>query len=403
MKFLLLNQTFYPDVVATGQYLTELALRLAERGHEVTVVTSRRLYDTPERQFPNSELWRGIRIIRIWSTGFGKKAKWRRLVDFCSFLAFCSFRLTLLQRHDAVVALSSPPLIAFLGACIAKLRKSRFFHWVMDLNPDEALAAGWLREGSWSARFLEWASRFSFRHAHRVIALDRFVRDRILAKGFPADKVVVLPLWSNDDHVNFDPVAREFFRKTHGLDGKFVVMYCGHHSPCHPLDTLLEAADHFRDDPQITFCFIGGGSEWRRIKAGVGFSEGARRNLLLLPYRPLSELSASLSAADLHVIVMGEPYVGILHPCKVYNLLKIGLPIMYIGPRPSHITEILETLNGPQIAFAAAPGKVDSVVSQIRTLSRDSAARDCPVPHDISCNFSKETLIPKLIQVLESL
>ena len=52
MKFLLLNQTFHPDVMATGQYLTEVALRLAERGHEVTVVTSRRAYDHPERKFP---------------------------------------------------------------------------------------------------------------------------------------------------------------------------------------------------------------------------------------------------------------------------------------------------------------------------------------------------------------
>ena len=48
MTFLLLNQTFYPDVMATGQYLTEVAERLVERGHQVTVVTSRRAYDHPE-------------------------------------------------------------------------------------------------------------------------------------------------------------------------------------------------------------------------------------------------------------------------------------------------------------------------------------------------------------------
>jgi len=36
LTFLLLNQTFYPDVMATGQYLTEVAVRLVERGHEVT-------------------------------------------------------------------------------------------------------------------------------------------------------------------------------------------------------------------------------------------------------------------------------------------------------------------------------------------------------------------------------
>ena len=35
MRILLLNQAFYPDVVATAQYLTGLAEALAERGHEV--------------------------------------------------------------------------------------------------------------------------------------------------------------------------------------------------------------------------------------------------------------------------------------------------------------------------------------------------------------------------------
>jgi hypothetical protein len=37
LTVLLLNQTFYPDVVSTAQHLTDLALSLVERGHEVTV------------------------------------------------------------------------------------------------------------------------------------------------------------------------------------------------------------------------------------------------------------------------------------------------------------------------------------------------------------------------------
>src|SRR5689334_12070537 len=116
MRFLLLNQTFQPDVMATGQYLVEVALALVERGHEVTVVTSRRAYDHPEQIFAKRETWRGIRIIRIASTGFGKGARWRRAADFATFLTNCAWRLCLLPRFDVVVALTSPPLISFLGA-----------------------------------------------------------------------------------------------------------------------------------------------------------------------------------------------------------------------------------------------------------------------------------------------
>ena len=49
MRITLINQAFYPDVVATGQYLTDFALALVERGHEVTVISSRRAYDVPEK------------------------------------------------------------------------------------------------------------------------------------------------------------------------------------------------------------------------------------------------------------------------------------------------------------------------------------------------------------------
>src|SRR5260221_7410275 len=116
MRLLLLNQTFHPDVASTAQHLTDLAVRLVERGHDVTVVTSRRAYDDPNKQFPNSETWRGIRVCRIGSTGFGKNARWRRAADFGSFILLCPLRLLFLPKPDAVVALTSPPLISFLGA-----------------------------------------------------------------------------------------------------------------------------------------------------------------------------------------------------------------------------------------------------------------------------------------------
>jgi glycosyltransferase involved in cell wall biosynthesis len=414
VHFLLLNQTFHPDVMASGQYLTEVALALVEQGHDITVVASRRAYDHPDTLFPKRETWRGIRIIRVGSTGFGKTAKWRRAADFASFLAVCAWRLALLPRGDIVIALTSPPLISFLGAWSARLRRSRFIYWVMDLNPDEAVAAGWLSPGSPAARLLECMSRFSFRHASRIIALDRFTRDRIVAKGISCGKVVVLPLWSHDSDVRFDPAGRQRFRKTHGLDGKFVVMYSGNHSPCHPLDTLLEAARRFVDAPGIVFCFLGGGSEWRRIQK----LQPSTPNLLCLPYQPLAELSASLSAADLHVVVIGDPFVGIVHPCKIYNILRIGAPVLSLGPAVSHLSEIAEVARADVPWFSAGHGHVDQVIKHIlraralaqpppelhradRRPAESLAAGRFAAPR-LRALFSKEAVLPKLITELDS-
>ena len=402
VKFLLLNQTFYPDVMATGQYLSEVAARLAARGHEVTVVTSRRAYDDPSRQFVRRETWRGVRILRAGSTGLGKGAKWRRAADFGTYLASCCARAALLPRHDAVVALTTPPLISFAGAWLARWRRSRFFYWVMDFNPDEAIAAGWLRAGSPAARLLERMSRFSLRQATRVIALDRFMRDRIAAKGIPPERIVVLPPWSHDGEVRYDAAGRERFRRTHGLEGKFVVMYSGNHSPVHPLDTLLEAARRLAGQPDVVFCFVGGGSEWRRIQqeTGAGAGTGAIR---CLPYQPLAELSASLSAADLQVVVMGDAMRGLVHPCKIYNILGVGAPVLYIGPSPSHITEILGArpeLQGWPWA-SVRHGQVEEVVRAILRFRQEAPARFEPGP-GVCAAFGRETILPRLIEVLET-
>lgn len=366
MNFLLLNQTFYPDVVATGQYLAAVARRLVERGHQVTVITSRRGYSTPGRIFPKREYWQGIKILRVTSTGFGKGAKWKRAINFASFLVSCSWQLCRLPRPDAVVAMTSPPLVSVLGAWFARLRGARFCYWIMDLNPDEAVAAGWLAAGSFTAKRLERFSRFSLRQAAAVVVLDRFMQRRILDKGIEAGKLSVIPPWSHDADVRFDLEGRRRFRKAHGFEDKFLVMYSGNHSPCHPLQTVLEAAKALAGHEDIAFCFVGGGAEFGRVEALA--REKRLSNITCLPYHPLDQLAGVLSAADLHLVVMGEPFVGIVHPCKAYNILRVGSPLLYIGPEPSHITEMLAQLNGQVSWRQANHGQVDRVVRNILEL-----------------------------------
>jgi colanic acid biosynthesis glycosyl transferase WcaI len=221
------------------------------------------------------------------------------------------------------------------------------------------------------------------------------------------------------------------------------VMYSGNHSPVHPLDTLLAAAERLRDDPTIASCFVGGGSEWRKIaekqktesrkQKSEGRSqeselrglstlnsqasttaEGASShfsfqlsafsfsNILCLPYQPLDQLAGSLSAADLHIVVMGDAFVGLVHPCKVYNILSVAAPVLYIGPRPSHLSEILGAVGNEYPCASAAHGEVDRVVEQIQKVRRESGTIGRQVPTRVRSLFSKEVLLPRLIEELES-
>jgi putative colanic acid biosynthesis glycosyltransferase WcaI len=398
MRILVLNQAFYPDVVSTAQHLTDLTDALAEAGHQVTVLCSSRLYDRPEIRLPKRELRNGVEIIRLPCTGLGKGARWRRAMDFATFLLSCSLRLLGMRRFDLVVALTSPPLISAVGATFVKLKGGKLVFWVMDLNPDEAIAAGWLRQGSLPEKSMSALLRFSLRASTQVIALDDFMKQRIAAKGISPDRISVIPPWSHDEAVRFDPAGSSRFRTRHGLEGKYVVMYSGNHSPCHPLDTLLEAARKLAADSRIVFCFVGGGSEFEKVRRFA--LAHALTNIVQLPYQPLNELGASLSAADLQVVVMGDQFVGIVHPCKIYNILAVGGPVLYIGPEKSHIARILLPYLGTNIARSARHGASDKVVRHI--LDGVTGLPDTDRVKQSGLQFSREVLLPRMVALLES-
>jgi hypothetical protein len=87
--------------------------------------------------------------------------------------------------------------------------------------------------------------------------------------------------------------------------------------------------------------------------------------VLSRPYQPLSRLSSSLSAADVHVVSLGCDMVGIIHPCKIYGAMAIGRPILFFGPRPSHVSDILDR---HPIGWQVDHGDVEGAVARIRQI-----------------------------------
>ncbi|MCU1307992.1 MAG: hypothetical protein JWN45_2687 [Acidobacteriaceae bacterium] len=398
MNILLVNQCFYPDVVAVSQYLTELAVSLSTRGHNVTVLASNRAYDDPEVTFPDQQIWKGIKVIRVSTLGWGRKSKWLRIADYASFFVNCFVQICRIAKQDVVVAMTVPPLISIIAAFFVQLKGGQLIYWIMDLNPEEAIAAGWIRQHSLAAKALQFISAYSIRRSRKVIVLDRFVKERIVCKGIAEKKIFVIPPWSLDNFVFFDMEGRNSFRILHGLERKHVVMYSGNHSPCHPLDSLLEAALILREQSEIMFCFVGGGSEFKKVK------EFAREyhldNIYCLPYQPLAALSASLSAADLHVVVMGNAFVGVVHPCKIYNILAVGGSFLYIGPAEGHIPDLMAANNMDIPAWRADHGDVQSLVEHI--LNSASRTNMLNTTDNVQFKtFSQQVLLSKMVEVIE--
>jgi glycosyltransferase involved in cell wall biosynthesis len=130
------------------------------------------------------------------------------------------------------------------------------------------------------------------------------------------------------------------------------------------LNTLLNAIKSFKSEDDLAFIFVGGG----RGKVDVEHSIQAEKpsNVLSLPYEPLENLSHSLSAADVHIVVMGDNMVGIVHPCKIYGAMSVAKPVLYVGPERSHLAELITE---HKFGWVIGHGEVDRLTTLIREIA----------------------------------
>ena len=142
-RLIVLNRYFFPDHSATSQILTDLMFHFAATGLDVHVVTSRQLYNDPERQLPATETVSGVSINRISTTEFGRSGLTGRAVDYFSFYASAGRLLhSLLEPGDTVIAMTDPPLLSIIAMRAAKLRGAHLINWLQDIYPEIAVELG---------------------------------------------------------------------------------------------------------------------------------------------------------------------------------------------------------------------------------------------------------------------
>ena len=346
MRFLVISQVYWPDTASTAQHLSDLTEQLVRNGHQVTVFCSRFAYENNKMKYPVYEVHDEIVIRRINNTGFGKKYFLGRLVDFSSFNLLLFLKLVRIKKRsfNAVIGMTSPPLVSLLGVYMSKRKKMDFFYWVMDLQPELAIAAGLIRKKSWTARILESVGNYIIRNAHSIIVLDKYMQDYVIGRGAKKEHVHVVSIWPAMESHYAGNRSENPFRMENDFKERIVVMYSGNHSYVHPLDTLLTAILCLKDDLDFLFVFIGEGVRKNDV---TKFKEiHGLKNILQLPFQPRSNIHLSIGSSDLQVVIMGEKQVGFTHPNKIYGAMFMGKPILYIGPSPSHVTDILKGLKG---------------------------------------------------------
>ena len=466
-NFLIITQVFSPDPAAVGQYFDEAAQAIAGTGASVTVLTANRGYDNPDERFAAKEDRDGIQIRRLPLSSFGKASIPVRIFAQLSFLVQCILRGLFTPKLTDLLVSTSPPMAAITAVIIGFFRpKLKVHYWVMDINPDQAVILGAFKPRHPLVLALDWLNRRILKRADSVIALDRFMAKRLLAKltqktedrgqrtakapvGAPApqpsalkpqvSKITIIPPWPMDDYLETVPHAENTFREKQGWTDKFVVMYSGNHSLVHPLDTILDAAEKLKDDPRFVFAFIGGGKGKQAVEDRIRkLEEGDLRpeehsspqpsslssqvsalesqpSIESLPYQPLDQIKYSLSAADLHIVSLGNDMSGIVHPCKIYGALSIGRPVLTLGPKESYLNDILKKEDRSQksevsqetdraIGYAIQHGDVDAAVAALKAAAgqtqEERAAIGQRAEEVARERFSREQLVAQFLDTV---
>jgi colanic acid biosynthesis glycosyl transferase WcaI len=369
MRLTLINQFYPPDLAPTGHLAASLAEHRAERGDQVTVVTSPGGYVPGSPPRPRDEAG-NPRVLRVWSPQLGKGSHLKRILDYAAFYFLAALRLLTLPGQEVIISLTTPPFIAFAGL-LHKLihRSTKLVLWSMDCYPEVLERAGMIGSRSWIGRAMRWLNRALFRRLDALVCLDSAMAKVLLSQygaQRPDLQAVVIPNWER--RADFPPGTRPpawAMADTLGLRDRFVVLYLGNAGFGHRFETVLEAAEELRDDP-VVFLFVGGGAAWPSLAEAK--RARALDNLVLHGYVPKEETPSLMAVASCGLITLRDEFAGVISPSKLHGYLAMGLPVIYVGPQGSNVGEALRRY---RCGVRFAHGDVEGMVAFIRGMMRD--------------------------------
>jgi glycosyltransferase involved in cell wall biosynthesis len=393
MRVYFINRFFYPDHAATSQMLADLAFSLAARGHDIAVVTSRLDYENPVMRFPKRETIRGVDVIRIATSGFGRSRMLGRSFDYLTF--YLSVIWTL-WRHvragDLVIGMTDPPLLSVVVTPVCWIRRARAGNWLQDIFPEVATVLGMgqrpLRRLLFS--LLRWARNATVRRSVLNVAIGERMAEHVRSFGVAPERVAVIPNWADGQQVVPIDNRLNRLRREWQLDGVFVVGYSGNLGRAHDYETILQAivltqqreaqapavpvasGSTVKLMAETAYCgrtpihwlFIGGGALMKRFRDEV---EGRGLfNVHFQPYQARERLSESLSVPDVHLISLRPELEGYIVPSKYYGIAAAGRTAVYIGAVDGEIGHVL---TNTETGFAVPEGRGDDLARTVEMLA----------------------------------
>jgi colanic acid biosynthesis glycosyl transferase WcaI len=368
MRILINSINFYPELTSTGKYTGEMAQWLAERGHEVRVVTSPPHYPT-WRVFDEYSSWRFAK--ERWSPAAGSGVLeifrcplwvprmprgWRRLAYLASF-SLTSAPVMLAQ------ALWKPHLVlqiepTFFGSPQTLLSAwfSGAISWlhIQDFEVDVAFQ---LSDFS-SQRLRRWAHRIERRlmtKFARVSTISNRMVEKLCIKGVPPSRAVLFPNWVDTLAIHPLPGPSPLRQKLGIPADTVVALYSGNMGLKQGLHALVDVSRLLAARRDIYFVICGDGPYRKELMTMTQNSDNVR----FLPLQPAAALNDLLNLGDIHLLPQLAGAADLVMPSKLTGIMASGRTVLAAADEGSQIATVLEgrgliSPSGDADAFATA-------------------------------------------------
>jgi len=355
-RLLFLNRSFYPDVEATGQLLTELCQEL-ENDFEIHVICGNPLYrKVKNRRLINKIQYGNFTIWRINNTTLPKKYFFSRFINLFSYFILCFLWTFFLKKMDCIIAETDPPLLAIIAYFYSRIHHCGFIYYSQDIWPHVGILNRRMTNPILT-KILKMGNGFLYKNATQIVVPGRDMKKRLEEENLiPPHKIEVVENWADPSQIF--PIRKEdnVFLKKHTLENKFVVMYSGNIGLSQDLEYIIYLADSLKEYNDILFVLIGEGALKEKLmdmSASLGL-----KNIKFLTYQEKKDLKFSLNAAHIHLIPLKKGMKGVIVPSKVYGIMASGKPFIAAVDEGSETDEIVKQFH---CGIAVKPSNVEEL------------------------------------------
>ena len=356
----------------TGVVMSRIVHELANRGHELHVVTSLPWYRKHQvEQGWSGGLWRVEKtnwgsITRVQPfAGKTKSNLLRRAVGFILFSYLVGLRALFAgkvwRRVDGVLAMSPPLTLGLIGWHTKLFRGGKLVFNIQDIFPDAAIETGAITNKK-IISFASWLERTSYKCSDSVVLLSDDLANNVQSKLEQKfhKRVKVIPNFVDTQAIT--PMSRMTnYRTELRIDDALVVMYAGNVGFSQSLEMLVSAA---RELPQLIFVINGEGAARESLKKSAhGLS-----NVRFGDYQDVSRLSEVLATGDIHVVPLKRGLGSVSVPSKTYSILASGRPVLAAVDLDTEVPRILAAADA---GVCVEPDNSGAFISALRAMTLD--------------------------------